>query len=121
MSVDVTTSQVPGGQQPHGHGPSVTPDRAPLRLVRHPHPALEAQQAFADEADRVLRLAQASGQRLATALYLVLRQHHAVPEMGTDGLHLTCAECRAADRAPADQYPCPTAQHAFWALDAVLR
>ena len=116
MSVDATTHPVrPGRATP------MTYDRAPLRLVRDPHPSLAAQQAFAAECERVLRLAQASGQRLATALYLVLRQHHGVPELGPDGLHLTCAECRAADRAPADQYPCPTAQYAFWALDAVLR
>lgn len=116
MSVDVTTGLVPPGR-----GSAVTPDRAPLHLVGDPHPALEAQQAFADASDRVLRLAGASGQRLATALYLVLRQHHAVPGLDSDeGLHLTCAECRAAGRAPADQYPCPTANHAFWALDAVL-
>jgi hypothetical protein len=120
MSVDVTSDQVPLGYGPRGYGPTVTPGRAPLCLVRDPHPAFEAQQVFADEADRVLRLAQVSGQRLATALYLVLRQHHAVPEMDVDGLHLTCAECRAGDRAPVDQYPCPTAQQAFWALDAVL-
>jgi hypothetical protein len=120
MSVDVTTEEVSRGDEPPGYGPTVTPRRAPLCLVRDPHPAFEAQQAFADEADRVLRLAQVSGQRLATALYLVLRQHHAVPETGLDGLHLSCAECRTGDRAPVDQYPCPTAQQAFWALDAVL-
>ncbi|WP_375425644.1 hypothetical protein [uncultured Friedmanniella sp.] len=117
MSVDVTTDLLP-----RGLGLPVRPERVPLHLVRDPHPAYAAQQAFADESDRVLRLAGASGQRLATALYLVLRQHHAVPELDPDGgSHLTCAECRPTDRDPADQYPCPTAEHAFWALDAVLR
>lgn len=119
MSVDVTTQHVPRGLL--GHGPTMTPDRVPLRLVRDPHPALEAQQAFADDCYRVLRLAGASGHRLHTALFLVLRQHYAIPEVAPDGAHLTCAECRAAGRPPAEQYPCPTAQQAFWALDSVLR
>ncbi len=119
MSVDIPTQPVGDGSL--GHEPAMTPDHAPLRLVRDPHPALEAQQAFADRCDRVLRLAGASGDRLHTALFLVLRQHHAVPEVAADGVHLACAECRAVGRSPAEQYPCLTAQQAFWALDSVLR
>ena len=100
---------------------SAQTDRAPLRLVRDPHPSFDAQQTFLDETTRVMRRAEASGQRLVTALYLVLRQHGAVAEVNPEhGLHLTCSECRSEGRDPADQYPCPTAQQAFWALDAVL-
>lgn len=117
MSVDVATDD--RAEQPAA---PVNAEPAPLRLVREPHPALAGQQLFADEAARVLRRAEASGQRLATALYLVLRQHAAVLRVDPEqGLHLTCAECRSEGREPQEQYPCPTAQQSFWALDAVLR
>ncbi|SDT31895.1 hypothetical protein SAMN04488543_3712 [Friedmanniella luteola] len=93
----------------------------PLTLLREPHPALDAQQAFATAAALVLRRAGASGQRLTTALHLILAEHAGLPVVdGPEGLHLRCTRCRDEDREPAAQYPCPTAQQAFWALDAVL-
>jgi hypothetical protein len=93
----------------------------PPSLLHQPHPTLAAQRAFADDCARVLRLAEASGHRLVTALYLVLTRHEAVPSTVDHQLHLTCAECRPEGREPARQYPCPTAQQAYWALDAILR
>jgi hypothetical protein len=93
----------------------------PLTLLREPHPALAGQQAFVADAARVLRRAGASGERLTTALYLILSEHAATPVGGgPEGLHLQCSRCRADDLDPAAQYPCPTAQQALWALDAVL-
>ena len=93
----------------------------PLTLLREPHPALEAQQAFVAGVDRVQRRAATSGQRLTTALHLILAEHAATPVAdGSDGLHLRCTRCRDESQEPAAQYPCPTAQQAFWALDAVL-
>ena len=54
------------------------------------------------------------------ALYLILVAHTAaVP--GGPGIAATCAECRPERRESAGRYPCPTAQQAFWALDASLR
>ena len=92
----------------------VLPGR-PLTLVRAPQGALAAQQAFAAEVERVLLQAGTSGERLTTALYLILSEHAADPV--TEGVHLRCRRCRVEDQAAA-RYPCPTAQQAFWALDA---
>lgn len=91
----------------------------PLTLLRSPQPALAAQQAFAAEVERVLRQAGTSGERLTTALYLILSEHAATPiAVGPEGPHLRCRQCRPGDQEPAARYPCPTAQQAFWALDA---
>jgi hypothetical protein len=69
----------------------------------------------------LLPKAEASGDRLVTALYLILRTHTAVAETEANQPgFLTCAECRPGRREPQARYPCPTAQQAFWALDAVL-
>jgi hypothetical protein len=68
----------------------------------------------------LLPKAEASGDRLVTALYLILRAHTAVVEGEGSQRILTCAECRPGRREPQARYPCPTAQQAFWALDAVL-
>ncbi len=90
-------------------------------VVGSPHPDLAAQQLVVDQRTRLLRRAQASGHRLVGALFLVLVRHDAESVVTADGLvHLRCAECRPDHRAPAAQYPCPTAQQALWALDAVL-
>ena len=76
---------------------------------------------FLAAAAELLPRAEASGDRLVTALYLILRTHTAVTETdGEDRRFLTCAECRPDGREPGTRYPCPTAQQAFWALDAVL-
>lgn len=86
------------------------------------HPALAEQQGFADERARILRRAEPSGERLVTALYLVLTRHRPTATESDDGRpHLSCAECRPEGRDPLAQYPCPSAQQAFWALDAALR
>jgi hypothetical protein len=77
--------------------------------------------AFLAASAELMPRAEASGDRLVTALYLILRAHTAVAE--TDGdqrRFLACAECRSEGREPHARYPCPTAQQAFWALDAVL-
>ena len=101
--------------------PTTVAARRPLTLLREPHPALAAQEAFVVGAARVLRRAATSGERLTTALYLVLAEHAATPVAdGPDGLHLRCTRCRHDDLDPAAQYPCPTARQAFWALDAAL-
>jgi hypothetical protein len=92
-----------------------------LTLLREPHPALAAQQAFVEAVAPVLRRSGVSGERLTTALHLILLAHPAVPVSdGPDGLHLRCARCRHEGLAPAQQFPCPTAEQAFWALDAAL-
>jgi hypothetical protein len=111
MSVEVMSGPIP-----------TTPAASrPLALLREPHPALAAQQAFVADAARVLRRAGASGERLTTALFLILTEHSAVPVAGdADGLHLRCSRCDVEDARPAGQYPCPTAAQAFWALDAAL-
>lgn len=104
--------------------PTTAPAAAhrPLAVLREPHPALAAQQGFVEDAARVLRRAGASGQRLTTALYLILAEHAATPVAGgPDGLHLRCSRCRTEGREPAEQYPCATAEQAYQALDAVLR
>ncbi|MFL6066019.1 MAG: hypothetical protein ACJ72G_15250 [Friedmanniella sp.] len=76
---------------------------------------------FLAAAAGLLPKAQASGDRLVTALYLILVAHTAVSVTDADGRqYLTCAECRPGLREPGCQYPCPTAQQAYWALDAVL-
>jgi hypothetical protein len=69
----------------------------------------------------LLPRAEASGDRLVTALYLILRTHTAVTETDAEQRRfLTCAECRPDGGEPDTQYPCSTARQAFWALDAVL-
>ncbi|WP_375432348.1 hypothetical protein [uncultured Friedmanniella sp.] len=115
MSVDVATDR------PAELREVPVTEPAPRQLVRQPHPALADQQAFAEASARVLRRAEAAGERLVIALYLVLSQHRAVVRYDPAGPHLSCAECRPVGRLPREQYPCPTAQQAFWALDAVLR
>ena len=77
--------------------------------------------AFAAAAASLLPRAEASGERLVTALYLILRLHSPVAAPGTSTGSLTCAECRPAAHGPRQQYPCRTAEQAFWALDAILR
>jgi len=74
---------------------------------------------FVRAATALLPRAAASGDRLVTALYLILQTHVGVEVRGSGADScLTCAECRPA----ADgQYPCRTAEQAFWALDAILR
>jgi hypothetical protein len=96
--------------------PTPVPWRRPLTLLRAPQPALAAQHAFTAEAERVLRQAGTSGERLTTALYLILSEHAADPV--AEGLQLRCRRCRLEVQEPAMGYPCPTAQQAFWALDA---
>ncbi len=92
-----------------------------LSLVRTPRPGLADQQAFAAHADRVLRRAGVSGDRLTTALYLILTEHAPVQAVGgPDGLHLRCSCCRVKGLEPVLRYPCPTARQALCALDAVL-
>lgn len=109
MSVEATPSSTQPG----------TPSN--LSLVPPPHPALAAQQAFAAHADRVRRRAGVSGERLTTALYLILTGHAPVPALGApEGLHLRCSCCGVEGLEPELQYPCPTARQAVCALDAVL-
>ncbi len=92
-----------------------------LSLVPPPHPALADQQAFAAHADRVRRRAGVSGERLTTALYLILTEHGPVPAVGAvEGLHLRCSCCRVEGLEPELQYPCSTARQALCALDAVV-
>lgn len=92
-----------------------------LVLLRDAHPALVAQQGFVRDRDAVLLRSGVSGQRLVTALHLVLTTHRPEASAAIDGaVHLRCRTCRPADRTPSEQYPCLTAQQAFWALDAVL-
>jgi hypothetical protein len=77
--------------------------------------------SFLAASAQLLPRAEASGERLVTALYLILRAHTAVTVTDAEQRRfLTCAECRPEGREPHRQYPCPTAQQAFWALDAVL-
>jgi len=77
--------------------------------------------AFVSEAAELMPKAEASGDRLVTALYLILRCHSAVTETDADRRpYLTCAECGPGPGALRRPYPCRTAQQAFWALDAVL-
>lgn len=95
---------------------------APARpVIGTPHPALERQQLFADQRRELLPRAQATGQRLASALYVVLNQHLPATVTSEAGqVHLSCAECRPDGREPAEQFPCPTAEQALWALVAAL-
>jgi hypothetical protein len=85
-----------------------------------PHLALAGQQVALSERSRLLRRAQASGHRLVSALYLVLDRHDASTVVTDGRVHLTCVECHPRGRAADAQFPCPTAQQAMWALDAVL-
>ena len=99
---------------------------APHRLPAPSHEqqsVLLAQQAFVADVADVLRRAGTSGERLTTALFLILAEHAATPVTvlgNADDLHLRCRRCRAEGREPAAQYPCATAQQAYWALDAAL-
>ncbi|MCW2805453.1 MAG: hypothetical protein QOF52_704 [Propionibacteriaceae bacterium] len=111
MSVDFVVPQATASSPGHG---SLVP-------LRQPHTVLDGQQAFISDCARVMLKASASGQRLVVALYLALTYHVAAVSTAEDGtVHLTCCECRSDGREPGAQYPCPTAQQAFWALDAVL-
>ena len=77
--------------------------------------------SFAYAAAALLPRAEASGDRLITALYLILKAHAGIPDPTAAGAELTCAECRPAACGEREAYPCRTAQQAFWALDAILR
>jgi hypothetical protein len=93
----------------------------PLVVLRQPHSAMGGQQAFATGCARVMLKAGVSGHRLVIALHITLTRHAPAVAVADDGtVHLTCGECRPDCREPAAQYPCPTAQQAFWALDAIL-
>lgn len=106
---------------PRRLAPHLPAARCPPLPHPEPHPVLVAQQAFAADAADVLRRAGTSGQRLTTALFLILAEHAATPVTGNaDDLHLRCRRCRPENREPAAQYPCTTAQQAYWALDAAL-
>jgi len=110
MSVEIVRRRVPDPPVVH---PPLAPQGAP--------PVLAAQQAFAADVAEVLRRAGTSGQRLTTALFLILAEHAATPVTGDpESLHLRCSRCRSESPEPADQYPCTTAQQAYWALDAAL-
>jgi hypothetical protein len=112
MSVDVTDEACRYNQH----------RAVPQRAVLGQHSAPSEQQAFVDKCQAVLLKAQASGQRSSTALYLILAAHAPVLALTEESVaHLTCAECRPHRRPPEEQYPCRTAQQAFWALDALLR
>jgi hypothetical protein len=77
--------------------------------------------SFLAASAELLPKAEASGDRLVTALYLILRAHTAAVEAeGSQQGFLACAECRPGRYEAQARYPCPTAQQAFWALDAVL-
>jgi hypothetical protein len=95
----------------------------PRRLVLLPSCPGTAprQQAFLSACAELLPKAAASGDRLVTALYLILLAHAAAPAGDGPDSHLSCVECRPERREAAARYPCPTAQQAFWALDAILR
>lgn len=111
MSVEIVRRLAP--HRPAVHQPPVAHPE--------PQPVLVAQQAFAADVADVLRRAGTSGQRLTTALYLILAEHAATPVAGNPGiLHLRCRRCRSESPEPAAQYPCATAQQAYWALDAAL-
>lgn len=86
-----------------------------------PPTGLRGQLVFQEACDAVLPRAQASGNRMMTALYLILLEHRGVLSGTGPDAPLTCASCRPEVRPPDGTYPCPTAQQAFWALDAVLR
>jgi hypothetical protein len=91
----------------------------PLTLLGAAPPALAAQQAFAAEVERVLRQAGTSGERLTIALYLILSEHTATTvAAGSESPQLQCRRCGPVNREWAARYPCPTAEQAFWALDA---
>lgn len=98
----------------------VPPTRPVLVLVGRMDPEVEAQQEFLSQTDRLLRRAGASGDRMVTALYLILAVHAAIADVGSDRARYICAVCRP-DAHPAQSYPCPTAEQATWALEAVFR
>lgn len=101
---------------------TVEPSRTALTVQLPTPPAgLRGQLVFREACDLLLPRAQASGNRLMTALYLILLEHRGMPSGSGPDAHLTCASCRPEVRPPDGTYPCPTAQQAFWALDAVLR
>ena len=111
MSVEIVRGRVPGPPAAH----------RPLVLHQEPQRVLTAQQAFAADVTDVLRRAGASGQRLTTALFLILSEHAATPVAGDpENVLLRCSRCRAESPERAAQYPCTTAQQAYWALDAAL-
>ena len=84
-------------------------------------PPSAAALAFVTAVEQVLPKAEASGDRLITALYLILVVHAPIAVDDAErGPHLTCAECRPAARELDQPYPCRTALRAYWALDAVL-
>ena len=68
----------------------------------------------------VLRRALSTGDRLLSALAIILNGHD--PETVTSGagrVYLQCRVCRSHDEPALDAYPCATAKNALWALEAV--
>ncbi len=67
----------------------------------------------------VLRRALSTGDRLVSALAIILNGHDPEPVVTADGRRsLQCRVCRGHDEPALDAYPCATAKNALWALEA---
>ncbi|GAB2578144.1 BLUF domain-containing protein [Microlunatus antarcticus] len=77
------------------------------------------QQDYLERRRTALRRALVSGDRLVGALGIILNGHEAEVVDDADGRsRVRCRECRAYGSAVLDEYPCPTAKNALWALEA---
>lgn len=77
------------------------------------------QQDFDERRRAALRRALVSGDRLVGALGIILNGHEPEVFEHEDGTSsVRCRECRSQDAPVLDDYPCPTANNALWALEA---
>jgi Sensors of blue-light using FAD len=77
------------------------------------------QQDFDERRRAALRRALVSGDRLVGALGIILNGHEPEVFEHADGTSsVRCRECRSQDAPVLDDYPCPTANNALWALEA---
>ena len=104
----------------HGLADRDEPDAfSPLLLEGSITPA---QEDYLERRRAALRRALVSGDRLVGALGIILNGHE--PELieAADGPSIGgCRECRGQDAPVLDDYPCPTAKNALWALEASSR
>lgn len=77
------------------------------------------QQDYFARRQAALRRALVSGDRLIGALGIILNGHEPEVLEAVDGsASVRCRECRSQDSPVLDDYPCPTAKNALWALEA---
>ena len=76
------------------------------------------QQDYFERRRAALRRALVSGDRMIGALGIILNGHEPEVVEAADGTSsVRCRECRSHDASVLDEYPCPTAKNALWALE----